>query len=233
MTKTTILIVEDDRDILSINADHLQDEGYSILEADTIQKAYDAVIQYNPSLIILDIRLPNGSGIEFCKEIRSMTSVPIIFLTCLDEEEDKIKGLMSGGDDYMTKPYGLGELTARIHTQLRRMELNDKQVYEYPPLKINAAAQRVFLNGIDALLSPKEYQILLMLVKNIGRTISAKHLYETLWGDDPYAGIKTIQVHISTIRKKLNMDYDTPNQIKSIRNAGYCFRHFTEEPYDW
>lgn len=202
MVKTTILIVEDDRDILTINANHLRDEGYTVIEADTIQKAYDAVVQNNPSLIILDIRMPNGSGIAFCKEIRAMTSVPIIFLTALDEEDDKINGLMSGGDDYMTKPYSLGELTARVYTHLRRVQLHDKKIYEYPPIKINAVAQRAYVNGQDAVLTPKEYQILLMLVKNIGRTISAEYLYETLWGDDPLDKIKTIHVHISLIRKK-------------------------------
>jgi len=233
MEKTIILIVEDDKDILTINADHLRAEGYIVIEADTIQKACDAVVQNNPSLILLDIRLPNGSGIDFCKEARAMTSVPIIFLTALDEEEDKINGLMSGGDDYITKPYSLGELTARVYSLLRRVKMNDKEIYEHPPLKIDAVAQKVYLNGKDAALYPKEYQIFLMLVKNIGRTISAKYLYETVWGDDPHAGIKTVHVHIHSIRKKLNMDYDTPNQIKTIRNVGYCFRHFKDEPYDW
>lgn len=225
MSRTQILLVEDDMDIQKINTAYLIKQGYDIITADTLESAYEAVTQNNPSLIVLDVQLPDGSGVSFCEKIRGVTSVPIMFLTCFDRERDKVKGLMAGGDDYMTKPYGLAELAARIHALLRRVNINDIKIFEYPPVRVDATAQRAYVDGEDAQLTPKEYQMLLILVKNIGRPIGANQLYQKLWGLAPEDGIKTIQVHISSIRKKLKMDYDTKAQIKTIRNVGYCFEY--------
>ncbi len=225
MSKTQILIVEDDKDILKINFIHLTKEGYDVITAETLEEAYEAVMQNNPGLIVLDIKLPDGSGLTFCEKIRDITSVPIIFLTCFDSEQDKVKGLMVGGDDYLTKPYNLSELSARIYALLRRIQINDTKILEYPPVKIDTTAQIAYLNGEDTLLTPKEYKLLLILVKNMGRPINSSMLYKKLWGIEAEEGLKTIQVHISSIRKKLKMDADSAAQIKTVRNVGYCFEY--------
>ena len=174
---------------------------------------------------MLDVNLPDGSGLSFCETLRGMTTIPVIFLTCDAQDEDKVKGLMAGGDDYMTKPYNLSELSARIHALLRRVSFSDAGSLDYPPLRIDTTAQRVYLHGSDALLSHKEYQMLLILAKNAGRPIDAAEIYEKLWGLEPENVAKTVRVHISSIRKKLNMDESSNARIINIRNAGYCFEY--------
>ncbi len=225
MNKKQILLVEDDEDILKINNIHLTKQGYDCLLAPSLEKAFEIILQKNPDLIVLDINLPDGSGIMFCKKIRDLTKAPIIFLSCYGTEEDKVKGLMAGGDDYITKPYGLSELAARIHTQLRRINLNDKKIFDYPPIKIDTNSQIAYLDGEDVFLTPKEFQIFLILVNNIGKTINTEDLYKKVWGYSPEEGLNTIKVHISSIRKKLKLEYDNIAQIKTIRNVGYCFEY--------
>jgi len=223
MQKTRILLVEDDRDIQKINVVYLARRGYEIITANSVASATEAVRQNHLNLIVLDVQLPDGSGIAFCEKIRQSTTVPIIFLTCYSDERDKVKGLMAGGDDYITKPYSLSELAARIHAQLRRASINDIRILEYPPLRIDRIAQRVYVNDVDVIMTPKEYQILTILVENVGRPMTASELYERLWGLTPMEGIKTVHVHISAIRKKLNLGSDSKVSIKTIRNTGYCF----------
>ena len=224
-TGKKILLVEDDRDIQKINSIHLTRHGYDVVTADTLENAYEAVVKSRPDLIVLDVNLPDGSGVSFCETLRGVTTIPIIFLTCDGQEEDKVKGLMAGADDYMTKPYGLSELTARIHALLRRTGFGGSGSLDYPPLKIDTTAHRVYLHGKDALLSHKEYQMLLILAKSAGRPISADEIYEKLWGLEPENVAKTIRVHISSIRKKLKMDGRSNARIITIRNVGYRFEY--------
>jgi len=223
MNKERILLVEDDLDILKINDIYLSRQGYEVITANTVAAAKEAVKHNELSLIVLDVQLPDGSGISFCEKIRKSTSVPIIFLTCYDSERDKVKGLMAGGDDYVTKPYGLTELAARIHAQLRRANINSGRTLEYPPLKIDRVAQRVYLDDVDIVLTQKEYQILMILVENAGRPMTAADIYERLWGVAPVDGLKTVHVHISAIRRKLQHDKKPGVAIRTIRSIGYCF----------
>lgn len=220
---TRVLLIEDDADILNVNKVFLCGQGYDVISACTLKQAFYAVTDDNPNVIVLDVCMPDGSGLDFCEKIRTITTAPIIFLTCMDDEEDKIRGLMAGGDDYLTKPYSLNELGARIHALRRRMQANEQVVFEYPPVKIDATAHRVYFDGNDAVLSPKEFQLLLLLVKRAGQPVSAKTLYERVWGMEPAEGLKTLRVHISSIRKKLRMDEIASPQIKTVRGQGYCF----------
>ncbi|MCL1848804.1 MAG: response regulator transcription factor [Clostridiales bacterium] len=226
MYRSRILLVEDDKDIQHINDIYLTRQGYEVVTAGTVADATEAVKQNHLSLIILDVHLPDGSGISLCEEIREKTTIPIIFLSCYGDERDKIRGLMAGGDDYMTKPYALTELAARIHAQLRRSQRYGSKTLEYPPVKIDREAQRVFVNDEDVIMTPKEFQILQVLMENAGVPMSAKDLYERLWGQSPVEGVKTVHVHISAIRKKLQLDYDSGVAIKTIRNTGYCFETY-------
>lgn len=222
-----ILLVDDDDDILTINRIFLQREGYEILLAKTIEQTYAIIELENPDLIVLDILLAEGSGLTICKNIRNFTIAPIIFLTSLLDDQIKIEALQIGGDDFMTKPYKLTELSARIYANLRRVRMHETRIYELPPLKVNVAAHRVFLNEEEVLLTQKEAQLLITLMRQRGTTVSANDLYESVWGNAPVneSNIRTLQVHISTLRKKLDMGEDSPLNIKTIRHIGYCFQH--------
>lgn len=222
-----ILLVDDDQDILNINSIYLEREGYECLLAETLQQAHAIVELENPDLIVLDIMLTDGSGIDFCRKIRDLTIAPIIFLTSLLEEAKKIEALKIGGDDYITKPYKLAELSARIYANLRRMQMYEKKTYEFPPLKIEIESYRVFLHEKEILLTQKEMQLLVILIRNQGTTVRAVDLYEQVWGQPAIdeSSMKTLQVHISTLRKKIILDENSPINIKTIRMIGYCFQY--------
>lgn len=222
-----ILLVDDDDDILNINSIYLEREGYECLVAATAEQAYAIVELENPDLIVLDILLTDGSGIDICKKIRHLTIAPIIFLTSLLGDSTKIEALQIGGDDYMTKPYKLAELSARIQANLRRVRMHEAQVYEFSPLKIDVSEYRVYLDGKVVFLTQKEMQLLIILVRNQGTTVRTDDLYQKVWGNFPVneSSIKTLHVHISTLRKKLLLDEVSPLCIKTVRNTGYCFQY--------
>lgn len=223
----SILLVDDDEDILNINSVYLQREGYHCLKAATAEQAYAVIELENPDLIVLDILLGDGSGMEICRNIREFTVAPIIFLTSLLGDSMKVDALRIGGDDYMTKPYRLSELSARIHANLRRVWMHEKKVYHYPPLRIDVSAFRVYLNEQEAVLTQKETQLLIMLVKHAGTAVTSEDLLANVWGNLPKSdsNIRTLHVHISTLRKKLLMDDESPIAIKTVRNTGYCFKY--------
>lgn len=224
-----ILLVDDDRDILKINSAYLEREGYDCLLAETLEQAYGIVELENPDLIVLDILLEDGSGIDFCHSIRNITVAPIIFLTSLLEEATKIKALQIGGDDYITKPYKLAELSARIQANLRRARMHETTIYEFPPLKIDVGMNRVFIDNQEVLLTQKEMLLLIILVRNQGTTVRANDLIDQVWGDYPIneSSMSTLQVHISTLRKKIKQDDFSLFSIKTIRKLGYSF-HYSE-----
>lgn len=223
-----ILLVDDDDDILDINSIYLQREGYECLLATNVYQALTIVELENPDLIVLDILLTDGSGIEVCQKIRTLTIAPIIFLTSLLDDRTKIQALQIGGDDYMTKPYKLAELSARIYAHLRRVRMHDAVRYEFPPLEINVSAYRVFLYDQEVLLTQKEMQLLIILVSHQGTVVTTHDLYQRVWGNQPplnETNIKKLHVHISTLRKKLLLDEVSSIQIQTIRNTGYCFQY--------
>lgn len=222
-----ILLVDDDNDILNINSIYLQQEGYECLLAETAEQTYAIVELENPDLIVLDILLTDGSGIDICKKIRSLTIAPIIFLTSLLGDSTKIEALQIGGDDYMTKPYKLAELSARILANLRRVQMHETQIYEFFPLKINVSEFRVYIHDKEVFLTQKEMQLLTILVRRQGTTIRTDDLYQKVWGIYPVkeSNIKTLHVHISKLRKKLLLDEVSPLSIKTIRNTGYCLQY--------
>lgn len=222
-----ILLVDDDEDILNINSIYLQREGYECLIATTVEQAYAIVELENPDLIVLDILLTDGSGIDICQKIRNFTIAPVIFLTSLLGDSTKIEALQIGGDDYMTKPYKLTELSARIHANLRRVQMHQENIYEFSPLKIDVHAYRVFLDDREVFLTQKEMQLLIILVSHQGTIVPTNDLFRKVWGHDPIneSNIKTLQVHISTLRKKLLLDEVSLLSIKTVRNTGYCFQY--------
>jgi DNA-binding response OmpR family regulator len=221
MKKATILIVEDDHDIMSANSAALELEGYRVIEADTLSKGRSKVEEFLPDLIILDILLPDGNGLRYCEELRGKRGIRILFLSALNTKADALAGLRAGGDDYIAKPYDMDELIARVEALLRRGKLIG---LEEPPLKLGGLeldfiSRRALLNGEDILMKPKEFSLLEILMRNNGRAVSVEELYKKVWGMNPVSDMRTVKEHISRVRSKLGEDSGLC--ILSERGKGY------------
>lgn len=224
MKKVRILLIEDETDILALNARHLAAQGYEALTAKTLAEARSVVWETPPDLIVLDVQLPDGSGFDFCAEIRKITTAPIIYLTCMTGDDNEIKGLTSGGDDYITKPYSLDVLSARIMTMLRRSGFGAVGRIELPPLFIDLQLGRATLSGEELNLSPKELYLLAFFAGNAGRAFSSQELYETIWGDAGGTPVNTVKMHISNIRHKLKLDDSSAFELSLTPDKKYRFQ---------
>jgi DNA-binding response OmpR family regulator len=221
-----ILLVEDNREIQEVNKNMLvRNGGYNVRLAENLAEAREQVTEDEPDIIVLDIMLPDGSGLDFLKELRRDTDIPVLFLTALGEPGDTVKGLRAGGDDYMSKPYDNAELLARIETLLRRT-LNPLKTLAKGRLTLNMISCMAFVNGRDLLLSPKEFAVLLFLAQNEGKTVSAEYLYKEVWGL-PMNDNRTLKKHLSGLRKKLE-DKAGGCEISNVRGEGYCFVRYEE-----
>ncbi|MDL2272958.1 response regulator transcription factor [Oscillospiraceae bacterium OttesenSCG-928-G22] len=222
MRKAKILLVEDEAAVLSLNKKHLEKQGYEIYCADTLAAARNMLWENPPDLIVLDVLMPDGDGYDFCAEIRRNTTAPILYLTCMDKDEHIVRGLMEGGDDYLTKPYNLDVLFARVMALLRRQGFANAGRIELPPLTIDLLTGRATLDGVEIPLSRKELQLLACLAGSMGRTFTATELYETLWGGEAdNAGLNAVYVHASNLRKKLGLDDASPFEFRSAKSGSY------------
>lgn len=238
MIKKKILIVDDEKSVSEIIKLYLNDEGLETLTAHNCKDACELIEREKPDLIVLDILLPDLSGIDFCAKIRKKNNVPIIFLSCKTEAIDKIVALSVGGDDYVTKPFLPEELIARIKALLRRMELDadearHEEVYEAPGLKLNVATREVFVNGENVYFTVKEFDILRLLMSNAKRVYTPRQIFEYAWRENSVPGDeKTIMVYISNIRKKLLTGSEDKNYIISVRGLGYKFNYPIQDSID-
>jgi two-component system OmpR family response regulator len=221
-----ILIVEDDRNLLDTLKYNLRKEGYYAVDAVNGAEALDVARREKPDLIILDIMLPKLSGFEVCRILRKEMTIPILMLTAKDEEIDKIVGLEIGADDYMTKPFSMRELLARLGAMLRRAEMTvqpagGEKVLKIDDLEIDGARHQAFLRGTALELSPKEFDLLAFLAKNKGLVFSREQLLDKVWGYD-YAGeTRTVDVHIRWLRQKIESDPAKPRRLVTVRGTGY------------
>lgn len=202
----TILIVEDNTELLNTNKEFLEFEGYYTYTASTLSEG-DFIIQNKQiDMIILDIILPDGSGIDFCARIRTQIDIPILFLTCLGDDDKLISALQAGGDEYVTKPYSFTALSARIAALLRRVRIDksSQDSFTIGPLLIDCNKRKVYFNSIDMLLKPKEFDLFLVLIRNRGRNFTACELYSLVWGENA-VDVRTVAVHISSLKKKVKM----------------------------
>lgn len=205
MKQYHVLLVEDEEDIMRYNKKQLEARGYRVTALERAGQVEETLKEDEPDIIVLDIMLPDGSGIELCQRVRRYFNGTILFLTSLGESSQIVRGLQAGGDDYITKPCRIEELAARIEAHIRRLERFQSDVLETDDrhLSLNVKAQRAYADGWDMLLKPKEYQILQTLVRNRGRYLMAEELYAQIWDMNSNYDVRTIWVHISNLRKKL------------------------------
>jgi DNA-binding response OmpR family regulator len=224
-----ILIVEDDTNLGRTLRYNFLREGWQVVEATDGIRALEVARQERPSLVLLDLALPGRDGFDVCRLLRKESNVPIIMLTARESEIDKVVGLELGADDYITKPFSLRELLARIRANLRRSEgatstPQNLEKITVDHIVIDPAMRQVVVHGQALPLKPKEFDLLLYLVQNRGRAIARDKLLQDVWGYD-YAGeTRTVDVHIHRLREKIEPDPTRPVYVLTIRGAGYSFR---------
>ena len=225
MTGPTILIVEDEAPLVTLLRYNLEREGFAVLDAQDGEEALAIAREQKPDLVLLDWMLPLMSGIELCRQLRrnpETRALPVVMLTARGEEGDKLRGLDSGADDYVTKPFSPSELVARIRAVLRRAHPAPlDETLRYEDLAMDLAAHRVRRNGRELHLGPTEFRLLRFFLEHPGRVFSREQLLDGVWGRDVYVEPRTVDVHIRRLRKAINgpRDHDL---IRTVRSAGYA-----------
>ncbi len=225
-----ILIVDDEQDIVELLSYNLEKEGFSTAKAYDGEAALGLVHSEKPDLVILDLMLPKMNGLDVCKAIRrnpETANLPIIMLTAKGDEVDKIIGLEIGADDYVTKPFSVKELIARVRTILRRIQEGGKkpamEKFQYDGLEINYTSCLVRINGKAVTLSPTELKLLFFLSRNPGRVYSRNQILDQVWGDDTFITDRAVDVHIRRLRSQIEKDLENPRYILTVRGFGYKF----------
>jgi DNA-binding response OmpR family regulator len=230
----TILIVEDDLTLLETLEYNLANEGYQIISAADGLTALEIAREEQPDLVLLDLMLPQLDGFEVCRILRQEMNVPILMLTARVDEVDRVVGLEMGADDYLTKPFSMRELLARVKALLRRVRLIREELAEekgtgeseqlaFDDLVIDLDRREVAVRGEPVRLKPQEYELLLFLVRHPGMALSRDVLMDRVWGWDYTGGSRTVDVHIRWLREKLEADPASPERIVTVRGVGYCF----------
>jgi len=213
----SLLLVEDEPLVQANNRKILQRRGYIIHQAFTLAEARAIITQEHPRAIVLDIMLPDGSGLDFLRELRRTSNVPVLMLTAMGTPQDIIRGLEAGGDDYLTKPYDLSVFLMRVEALLRRSSIVPDTL-EIGPLRLDPSSGKAFLNGEDLMLPQKEYSLLQQFVQHPEKILSAEYLYEKVWGQEKLDEDKSLKVTISKLRAKLS---GSGYAITASRGEGY------------
>lgn len=224
-----IIVVEDEINIYELIKFNLENNGYQVMGVHDGALAVDLIVKERPKLILLDLMLPNKDGISICREIRETLEIkktPIIILTAKETEFDKVLGLELGADDYITKPFSVKELIARVKAILRRTNdsVEEGNIIKFDTIELHQDAFRVYKDGILVGLTLKEYELLLLLVKNKGKVLNRNFLLDTIWGYDYIGETRTVDVHIRHIRQKIEPDDTNPRYIETVRGVGYRFK---------
>jgi DNA-binding response OmpR family regulator len=224
VNKCKVLIVDDDINICELIGLYLSKEGYDVINAYNGVNAVELFKQQTPNLVVLDIMLPGIDGWQVCKEIRKVSSIPIIMLTAKGETFDKVLGLELGADDYMVKPFEPKELVARVKAVLRRYEHKevDTQEVVYPNLTVNKSNYTIRLKGNLIELPPKELELLFFLASNPNKVFTREQLLEHVWGFDFYGDSRTVDVHVKRVREKIDLEGQSW-QLKTVWGVGYKF----------
>lgn len=226
--KTTVLVADDDLQCLDLVTLNLELEGYGILRASDGRKALEQIERYHPDLILLDVMMPRMGGFAVCHQVRVHSAVPIILLTARGQEQEKIRGLDLGADDYLTKPFSISELLARVRAVLRRAQLTTGErvpAAQSPlilgTLSIDVEQRQVSVDGREIVLTPTEYRLLIALAHNAGRVVSQERLLVAIWGNAYVGENHLLQVNINRLRRKIEPDPAHPRALLSKPGVGY------------
>ena len=230
MPLKTILVVDDEKDLVELVAYNLEKEGFSVLRAYDGEKALDIIQSKKSDLVVLDLMLPGIKGLDICRIIRGKPetqALPIIMLTAKGEDVDKIIGLEMGADDYITKPFNVRELIARIRAVLRRSDIKQEaaksKVFNHGNLYIDYLSYGVTVRGEKVDMGPKEMKLLIFLTQHPGRVYSRNQLLDEIWGNEAYVEPRTVDVHVSRLRAAIEQDSENPQYIITVRGIGYKF----------
>jgi len=230
MSKPVVLIVEDEAPLVMLLRYNLEKEGFQVCEAADGEEALVQIAERKPDVVLLDWMLPLVSGIEVCRRIRrsrETRSLPVIILTARGEETDRVRGLDSGADDYVVKPFSPSELVARLRAVMRRAQPSTAQdVMQFADVEVDTAAHRVSRAGKRVHLGPTEFRLLRYLMLHPGRVFSREQLLDAVWGHDVYVEARTVDVHIRRLRKALNVN-GAADVVRTVRSAGYALDHST------
>jgi len=224
-----ILVVDDDPLISHSIGYALRQEGYGVVVAANGQLALEQLSRHSPSLVVLDVGLPDISGVEVCRRIRRQSTVPIMFLTAHQDEVDKVVALDAGGDEYVVKPVGIAELAARVRALLRRSSAGSSptdppgKVFRVGDLLLDADAHRVEVRGEEVSLTPREYDLLQLLVSNAGKALSRQQILDSVWGPDWFGEENVVEVFVRQLRRKIEEAPERPRMIETVRGVGYRF----------
>jgi DNA-binding response OmpR family regulator len=224
MAGEAILIIEDDPTLLRGLKDNFQSRGYRVRTAADGEAGLDAALASPPDLILLDIMLPKINGYEVCRAIREHElEMPIIMLTAKGQEEDIILGLNLGADDYVTKPFRIRELLARVSAFLRRQQTKESEVYWFGDCQLDLAAHKLFRKGAEVVLTAKEFRLLAYFVKRRGRALARNDIMSSVWGSSVMVTSRSVDRCVTTLRSKIEPDPRNPTYIQTIRDIGYRF----------
>ena len=227
MNKAQILVVEDDNAVAKLMAATMESQDYQYRIASTGASAIMEALSYKPDVMILDLGLPDTDGIEVIKKIRTWSNMPIIVVSARSEDTDKVAALDAGADDYLTKPFSVDELLARLRVALRRVR-HDRQrlseessVYENGGLRIDYAAGCVYLDGSEIHLTPIEFKLLVLLANNTGKVLTHNYILREVWGNPAASDMRSLRVYMATLRKKLEKNTSEPKYIQTHIGVGY------------
>ncbi len=227
MNKAQILVVEDDNAVAKLMMATMESQGYQYRIAKTGAGAIMEALSYKPEVMILDLGLPDTDGIEVINKIRAWSNMPIIVVSARSEDADKVAALDAGADDYLTKPFSVDELLARLRVALRRVRYDrqrlseESSVYENGGLRIDYAAGCVYLDGNEIHLTPIEYKLLVLLAKNTGKVLTHNYILREIWGNPTKSDVKSLRVFMATLRKKLEKNPSEPRYIQTHIGVGY------------
>ena len=227
MNKAQILVVEDDNAVAKLMVATMESQGYQYRIAKTGAGAIMEALSYKPEVMILDLGLPDTDGIEVINKIRAWSNMPIIVVSARSEDADKVAALDAGADDYLTKPFSVDELLARLRVALRRVRYDrqrlseESSVYKNGGLRIDYAAGCVYLDGNEIHLTPIEYKLLVLLAKNTGKVLTHNYILREIWGNPTKSDVKSLRVFMVTLRKKLEKTPSEPRYIQTHIGVGY------------